>query len=71
MEPRVAGFIGVGLLGDKMVRGFCSAQEQVFDTIYLSPRNAERVTALAQLYDKVVVCQTNQEVGFLHACAYL
>jgi pyrroline-5-carboxylate reductase len=62
MEPSIAGFLGVGAIADKMIRGFCTSKTHLFDVIYVSPRNADRVNTLSQLFDKVVICSSNQEV---------
>lgn len=61
-QRKVAGFVGVGIIADKMIRGFCNSKTDLFDTIYVSPRSADRVKALGEEFDKVVICSSNQEV---------
>lgn len=55
------GFIGTGEITAAMVTGFCTARHRP-DRIYLSPRNAEKAAALAELFPEVEVAPDNQAV---------
>ncbi len=55
------GFIGTGVIASALVTGICSGND-LDHRIYLSPRNAERAAKLAEKFENVTVCGTNQEV---------
>jgi len=54
------GIIGTGIIASAIVRGFCVQKTGYI--INLSPRNAQRAAALANEFDEVSVCASNQEV---------
>jgi len=54
------GIIGTGLIASAIVTGFCS--KKAGHEFYLSPRNAERASKLAEKFPNVTVCTSNQEV---------
>lgn len=56
------GFIGVGEIAGAMVEGLC-VPHPVVAAIYLSPRGEERSTALADRFETVTRCASNQEVA--------
>ncbi|MTI95167.1 MAG: hypothetical protein FH749_06720 [Firmicutes bacterium] len=55
------GFIGTGVITSALVTGFCS-DVNFKHRIYLSPRNAQRASELADRFENVVVAGSNQEV---------
>jgi len=54
------GIIGTGIIASAIVRGFCVRKTGY--NIRLSPRNAQRAATLAEEFDEVSVCKSNQEV---------
>ncbi|WP_231939162.1 NAD(P)-binding domain-containing protein [Brevibacterium sandarakinum] len=54
------GIIGVGEIASAMVEGACSTTDH--PDFFLSPRNAERSAGLADEFDGVKVCDSNQDV---------
>ncbi|SDS79981.1 pyrroline-5-carboxylate reductase [Brevibacterium sandarakinum] len=59
MSMRI-GIIGVGEIASAMVEGACSTTDH--PDFFLSPRNAERSAGLADEFDGVKVCDSNQDV---------
>ncbi|KJS20150.1 MAG: hypothetical protein VR72_15665 [Clostridiaceae bacterium BRH_c20a] len=55
------GFIGTGTITSALVTGLCSYGD-LDHRIYLSPRNAERASELAEKFKNVTVASSNQEV---------
>jgi len=54
------GVIGTGTIASAIVTGFCT--KKAGHAFFLSPRNAEKATALAAEFPEVSVCASNQEV---------
>ena len=54
------GIIGTGIIASAVVKGFCI--KETGHPFYLSPRNAQKAAALAEEFDNVIVCTSNQEV---------
>ena len=54
------GIIGTGTIASAIVTGFCT--KEIGHEFYLSPRGAKHATALAEKFQNVTVCTTNQEV---------
>ena len=54
------GIIGTGTIASAIVTGFC--KKSTGHTFFLSPRNADKASALALQFSEVEVCATNQEV---------
>jgi pyrroline-5-carboxylate reductase len=55
------GVIGVGVIGSSIVNGFCSDGDKN-NEMYLSPRNKQNVDNLAEKYENINKCESNQEV---------
>jgi pyrroline-5-carboxylate reductase len=54
------GIIGTGVIATAIVTGFCT--KKTGHEFFLSPRNAEKASALAAEFPEVIVCTSNQEV---------
>ncbi|GAA1933450.1 pyrroline-5-carboxylate reductase [Brevibacterium antiquum] len=54
------GIIGVGEISSAIVEGSCASDDH--PGFFLSPRNAERSARLASGFDRVEVCESNQDV---------
>lgn len=57
---RTIGIIGVGEIASAIVEGACATADH--PDFCLSPRNAERAARLANSFDRVDVCESNQDV---------
>lgn len=57
---RTIGIIGVGEIASAIVEGACASDDR--PDFVLSPRNAERSARLASDFDRVEVCESNQDV---------
>ncbi|GEB23663.1 MAG: NAD(P)-binding domain-containing protein [Brevibacterium sp.] len=57
---RTIGIIGVGEIASAIVEGSCASGDH--PGFFLSPRNAERSARLASDFDRVEVCESNQDV---------
>ncbi|HCG55561.1 MAG: NAD(P)-binding domain-containing protein [Brevibacterium aurantiacum] len=57
---RTIGIIGVGEIASAIVEGSCAGADH--PDFLLSPRNAERSAQLASDFDRVEVCESNQDV---------
>jgi len=54
------GIIGTGIIATAIVKGSCV--QKTVHLFYLSPRNAQKASALADEFNEVSVCVSNQEV---------
>ncbi|MGO2643033.1 NAD(P)-binding domain-containing protein, partial [Brevibacterium aurantiacum] len=54
------GIIGVGEIASAIVEGACAGDDR--PDFFLSPRNAECSAKLASDFDRVEVCESNQDV---------
>ena len=60
MGSRTIGIIGVGEIASAIVEGACAGDDH--PDFFLSPRSAERSARLANDFDRVEVCERNQDV---------
>jgi len=63
------GIIGTGIIAQAVVQGFC--KKGVGHKFNLSPRNADRAAKLAETFEEVFVCKSNQEVIDKSDCIFI
>lgn len=61
-STRTLGFLGTGVIAESIVEGICAAPEIRDTALVVSPRNAQRASALSARYPNVSVAASNQEV---------